>query len=88
MDMASVHNTKTEGEAASAAAAEPSKEPTQEEKQSNSPFLDWKKVGKIYRPESAIEDIIAQEVGRMNKALDINLDSQLVDLEEKLKKKK
>lgn len=27
--------------------------------------IDWEKVGKIYKPESAIEDILAREMGRL-----------------------
>ena len=33
--------------------------------------IDWDKVGKIYKPESAIEDIISREMGRLGKAFEM-----------------
>jgi hypothetical protein len=38
--------------------------------------IDWDKVGKIYKPESAIEDIVAREMGRLQNALDQKIDIQ------------
>lgn len=38
--------------------------------------IDWEKVGKIYKPESAIEDIIAKEMNRLQTALDLNMEMQ------------
>lgn len=32
--------------------------------------IDWEKVGKIYKPESAIEDILKKEMNRLQTALD------------------
>lgn len=50
--------------------------------------VDWSKVGKIYKPESAIQDILQSEMGRLGKAFDMAIDAQDVDLEEKYKGKK
>lgn len=36
--------------------------------------IDWDKVGKIYKPESAIEDIISREMGRLGKAFEMNIE--------------
>ena len=47
--------------------------------------IDWDKVGKIYKPESAIEDIISREVGRLGKAFEMSIEAQDVELEEKHK---
>ena len=47
--------------------------------------IDWDKVGKIYKPESAIEDIISREMGRLGKAFEMNIEQQDVELEEKHK---
>jgi len=35
--------------------------------------IDWKKVGKIYKPESAVEHIISQEMKRLNVGLGLSL---------------
>jgi hypothetical protein len=45
--------------------------------------VDWSKVGKIYKPESAIEDILAKEMGRLGKAFDMAIDAQDEEMEEK-----
>ena len=45
--------------------------------------VDWSKVGKIYKPDSAIEDILQKEMGRLGKAFDMAIDNQEVELEEK-----
>ena len=37
--------------------------------------IDWEKVGKIYKPESAIEDIISREVGRLGKAFEMSIEA-------------
>ena len=37
--------------------------------------VDWTKVGRIYKPESAIEDILAKEMGRLGKAFDMAIDA-------------
>jgi len=50
--------------------------------------VDWQKVGRIYKPDSAIEHIIQSEVSRLNKALDLNLEAQSHEMEEKMKAKK
>ena len=47
--------------------------------------VDWDKVGKIYKPDSAIEDIVAKEMNRLSQAMQQTIDSQDVDLEEKYK---
>ena len=36
--------------------------------------IDWEKVGKIYKPESAIEDILKKEMSRLQTALDQKID--------------
>ena len=38
--------------------------------------IDWDKVGKIYKPESAIEHIIGKEMGRLQQALDQKIEMQ------------
>jgi hypothetical protein len=35
--------------------------------------IDWKKVGKIYKPESAVEHIISSEMKRLNIGLGLSL---------------
>ena len=45
--------------------------------------IDWEKVGKIYKPESAIEDILSREMNRLQNALDQKMDIQEKDLETK-----
>ena len=50
--------------------------------------IDWEKVGKIYKPESAIEDILKKEMERLQAALDQKIDIQELDLETKHMKKK
>ena len=47
--------------------------------------IDWDKVGKIYKPESAIEDIINREVSRLGKAFDMQIGAQDIEMEEKFK---
>ena len=37
--------------------------------------IDWAKVGKIYKPESAIEDILAKEVTRLSKGFEMSIDA-------------
>ena len=50
--------------------------------------IDWEKVGRIYKPESAVESIINGEMGRLRKAFEQLADNQDVANEEKFKKKK
>ena len=38
--------------------------------------IDWEKVGKIYKPESAVEHIVNKEMGRVKQAFDINIEAQ------------
>lgn len=47
--------------------------------------IDWNKVGKIYKPESAIEDILKNEVNRLEKGYAKAVDNQEVETEEKAK---
>jgi len=47
--------------------------------------IDWAKVGKIYKPESAIEDILNKEVNRLSKGFEMQIDSMEAELEEKYK---
>lgn len=37
--------------------------------------IDWDKVGRIYKPESAVEHIISQEMGRLRNALDMSINN-------------
>ena len=50
--------------------------------------IDWEKVGKIYKPESAVDHIINKEMSRLKKAFNQNMDNQDTSNEEKFKKKK
>lgn len=50
--------------------------------------IDWDKVGRIYKPTSAITDIISNEVGRLRNAFDVNSEAQLENHEDKMKTKK
>jgi hypothetical protein len=50
--------------------------------------IDWDKVGKIYKPESAIEDIISREMGRLGKVFEMQIDAQDTELEDKYKNAK
>ena len=47
--------------------------------------IDWTKVGKLYKPESAIEHIVAKEMSRLKQAFNIGLDTQDRENEEKYK---
>ena len=52
--------------------------------------INWQKVGRIYKPGSAIEDIVEKEVGRIKRSFNHSIEEQDVALEEKnknLKKK-
>ena len=64
------------GSARAGSAAAPGGEPEQ-----NIEKIDWDKVGKIYKPESAIEDIVAREMGRLQVQMDHVFDKDLDDLE-------
>tara|TARA_B110000285_G_C15103026_1_gene606164 strand:- start:94 stop:312 length:219 start_codon:yes stop_codon:yes gene_type:complete len=50
--------------------------------------IDWNKVGKIYKPESAVEHIISSEMKRLNLGMGLSLNNQDEENEEKFKKKK
>ena len=50
--------------------------------------IDWDKVGRIYKPESGITDIISKEVGRLRTAFDVTSEAQLEGQEEKMKTQK
>lgn len=68
--------------------AEEDQEPPFEGEDESAPkieAIDWDKVGKIYKPESAIEDIIGREMGRLGKAFEMSIEAQDVELEEKHK---
>ena len=68
--------------------AEEDEEPPLEGEDESAPkidAIDWDKVGKIYKPESAIEDIINREVGRLGKAFEMSIEAQDAELEEKHK---
>lgn len=56
-----------------------------EEEEKKIESIDWDKVGKIYKPESAIEDILNKEMKRLNMAMHEQIDAQDVELEEKYK---
>lgn len=60
-----------------------SPEPGHEDSQTKLESIDWDKVGKIYKPESAIEEIIGKEIGRLSKGFDMNLAIQDTENEEK-----
>jgi len=47
--------------------------------------IDWEKVGKIYKPESAVEHIVSKEMARLQKAFDSVLETQDGELEERAK---
>ena len=81
-----------EGEGAAPSNRESKQDPSkigesQEEAQEIS-SIDWDKVGKIYKPDSAIDHIIGKEMGRLTLALDAKIDLQDQVNEEKFKKKK
>lgn len=59
-----------------------------EEEENKVDSIDWDKVGKIYKPESAIEDILNKEMKRLNMAMHEQIDAQDVELEEKYNKGK
>ena len=44
------------------------------------PEVDWRKVGKIHDSNAEINDVIAKEMERLRKALDIKLEQQLEDV--------
>lgn len=44
------------------------------EAQAQSLNIDWQKVGRIYKPESAIEEIVAREMKRLHKVLDVSVE--------------
>lgn len=50
--------------------------------------IDWNKVGRIYKPESAVEHIISSEMKRLNIGLGLSLNQQDEENEEKFKNKK
>lgn len=58
-------------------------EPT--ERDSVGDKIDWDKVGRIYKPESAIDHIVQKEMTRLKLAFDSQIDTQDASLEEKLK---
>ena len=37
--------------------------------------IDWDKVGKIYKPESAIEEIMNREMNRLQQAVDMSIEN-------------
>lgn len=41
---------------------------------SNISRIDWLRVGKLYRPDSAVESIISNEVDRLRKSLAMSMD--------------
>ena len=47
--------------------------------------IDWEKVGRIYKPESAVEHIVAKEMGRLKMAFDQTIEVQDTTIEEKHK---
>ena len=52
--------------------------------------INWQKVGRIYKPGSAIKDIVEKEVGRIKHSFNYSIEEQDLALEEKnknLKKK-
>ena len=50
--------------------------------------IDWDKVGKLYKPESAVEHIVSQEMKRLNVGMGLSLNNQDIDIEERAKNKK
>ena len=36
--------------------------------------IDWSKIGKLYRPDSAVESIISNEVDRLRRSLAMSMD--------------
>ena len=66
-------------------AEEDEEPPLEEESAPKVDAIDWDKVGKIYKPESAIEDIINREVGRLGKAFEMQIAAQDAELEERHK---
>lgn len=45
--------------------------------------IDWKKVGRIYKPTSDIESIVERELNRLKKAMEKKIEAQDIELEEK-----
>jgi hypothetical protein len=39
--------------------------------------IDWRKVGKIHSPDTAVEEVIGKEMERLHKVLDIKMESQI-----------
>lgn len=50
--------------------------------------IDWDKVGKLYKPESAIEHIVSREMGRLSKGFAQQIDLMDIELEDKYGKGK
>jgi len=46
-----------------------------EEEEKKIDTIDWDKVGKLYKPESAIEDIINKELKRVNIAMGLQIEA-------------
>ena len=61
---------------------------TESQEDSEIQNIDWDKVGKIYKPDSAIDHIISKEVSRIRQAMEAKVDLQDKENEEKFKKKK
>ena len=49
--------------------------------------IDWSKVGKLYRPDSAVESIISNEVDRLRRSLAMSMDFQDENMAEDVKNK-
>ena len=50
--------------------------------------IDWDKVGRLYKPESAVQHIVSQEIKRLENGFNQNIENQDVQNEEKFKAKK
>jgi hypothetical protein len=61
---------------------------SQEAEEEEDPNIDWQKVGRLYKPESAIDHIVNKEMSRLKNAFDQNIDIQDTVLEEKFKNPK
>lgn len=82
LDLALMEGVEPTGGAMDGEEEEP---PIEEDSAPKVEAIDWEKVGKIYKPESAIEDIISREVGRLGKAFEMSIEAQDAELEEKHK---
>jgi len=50
--------------------------------------VDWQRVGRLYKPESAIDHIVNKEMTRLKQAFETKIHSQDTELEEKFKNPK